>query len=57
MHPAGSLFEKPINIEETLRQHDGFKEALRRAGATVYDVREVLTLYVCVVVLRGRYIY
>ncbi|KNC85787.1 hypothetical protein SARC_02050 [Sphaeroforma arctica JP610] len=43
MHPAGSLYEKPVNIMDTIRQHEKFKELLRENGATVLDVKQVLS--------------
>eukprot|EP01134_Creolimax_fragrantissima_P003711 CFRG3711T1 len=42
MHPAGSLYEKPVNINDTIEQHEAFKELLRDNGATVLDVKEIL---------------
>lgn len=43
LHPAGALYEKPVNIRRARDAHAAFVSMLRRKGATVYDVRAILT--------------
>eukprot|EP00177_Eucheuma_denticulatum_P005686 GFKZ01010355.1.p1 GENE.GFKZ01010355.1~~GFKZ01010355.1.p1 ORF type:complete len:474 (+),score=74.17 GFKZ01010355.1:170-1591(+) len=43
LHPAGALYEKPVNIRSARLAHASFVNMLRRKGATVYDVRAILT--------------
>lgn len=42
LHPAGALYEKPVNIRRARDAHGCFVAMLRRKGATVLDVRDVL---------------
>mmetsp|Transcript_8311 Transcript_8311/g.17872 ORF Transcript_8311/g.17872 Transcript_8311/m.17872 type:complete len:471 (+) Transcript_8311:46-1458(+) len=44
LHPAGSLYERPTNILRVDSQFKAFRRALEDAGATVYDVRDVLAM-------------
>eukprot|EP00123_Amoebidium_parasiticum_P010375 comp20064_c0_seq1/m.24674 comp20064_c0_seq1/g.24674 ORF comp20064_c0_seq1/g.24674 comp20064_c0_seq1/m.24674 type:complete len:447 (-) comp20064_c0_seq1:212-1552(-) len=44
MHPAGSLYEKPVNVDLTMQQHQAFKKILADSGAHVVDVRDVLKM-------------
>jgi len=32
MHPAGSLYERPVNIDDAADQHDNFREILESYG-------------------------
>jgi len=42
LHPAGSLYERPVNIKECTRQHAAFRAALRAHGVRCVTVREVM---------------
>eukprot|EP00906_Rhabdomonas_costata_P030672 RCo043365 len=42
LHPAASLYEKPVNIPQADLQHDRFKKMIQDFGIKVMDVREVL---------------
>jgi len=44
LHASGSLFEKPVNLQLARKNHQGFKEALRRHGVNVMDVRDILAM-------------
>ncbi|KAG2388312.1 hypothetical protein C9374_000476 [Naegleria lovaniensis] len=44
LHASGSLFEKPVNLHMARKNHQGFKEALRRHGVKVMDVRDILAM-------------
>ena len=44
LHPAGSLYEKPVNTLDSLNQHINFKRVLAENGVRVMDVRDVLML-------------
>lgn len=43
LHPAGALYQKPVNLEHALSDHAEFVTRLRRTGADVRDVRSILT--------------
>lgn len=43
LHPAGALYERPLNLELACVCHDRFVSALRRRNVEVFDVREILT--------------
>ena len=42
LHPAGSLYERPVNLETSKIEHAAFRQALRREGVFVLTVRQVL---------------
>eukprot|EP00211_Chloroparvula_japonica_P005003 CAMPEP_0119124114 /NCGR_PEP_ID=MMETSP1310-20130426/3825_1 /TAXON_ID=464262 /ORGANISM="Genus nov. species nov., Strain RCC2339" /LENGTH=858 /DNA_ID=CAMNT_0007114007 /DNA_START=91 /DNA_END=2667 /DNA_ORIENTATION=+ len=42
LHPAASLFEHPINLDSAERQHLQMRNHLRKLGAHVFTVTEVL---------------
>uniref|UniRef100_A0A383WIV7 Arginine deiminase n=1 Tax=Tetradesmus obliquus TaxID=3088 RepID=A0A383WIV7_TETOB len=42
LHPRGSLYERPVNIDTAKAQHAGFREVLRAQGVRVLTVREIL---------------
>merc|ERR1719171_3197604 len=42
LHPAGSLYERPVNLETAKAEHRGLRAALRRFGEKVLSVREIL---------------
>ena len=42
LHPAGSLYERPVNLETSKNEHAAFRQALRREGVFVLTVRQVL---------------
>eukprot|EP00882_Tetradesmus_deserticola_P013240 GHRQ01014040.1.p1 GENE.GHRQ01014040.1~~GHRQ01014040.1.p1 ORF type:complete len:341 (+),score=165.52 GHRQ01014040.1:150-1025(+) len=42
LHPRGSLYERPVNIDIAKAQHAGFREVLREHGVRVLTVREIL---------------
>jgi arginine deiminase len=42
LHPAGSLYERPVNMAACTRQHAAFRSALRAHGVRCLTVREVL---------------
>jgi len=44
MHPAGSLYERPVNVERSAEQHDNFREILESFSITVLDVKEILMM-------------
>jgi len=44
LHPAGSLYEKPLNLAKTAAHHDDFSNAMRDHGATVLNVVDILTM-------------
>lgn len=43
LHPAGALYEKPVNTSLARASHDAFVARLRQNGIEVYDVRDILT--------------
>lgn len=43
LHPAGALYERPVNIGRARLAHKQFVEMINRKGAKVLDVRSVLT--------------
>jgi arginine deiminase len=53
LHPAGSLYERPVNMQECTRQHAAFRAALRSHGVKCVTVREVMLFNVDVCV-RAR---
>ncbi|GBF90210.1 arginine deiminase [Raphidocelis subcapitata] len=42
LHPRGSLFERPVNIESAKAHHAHFRQVLREHGVRVLTVREIL---------------
>ncbi|KAF8072641.1 CPN20 [Scenedesmus sp. PABB004] len=42
LHPRGSLYERPVNIDSAKAQHAAFREVLRAHGVRVLTVREIL---------------
>lgn len=44
LHASGSLFEGPISIEKSRRDHDEFVRVLQSHGITVHRVRDVLAM-------------
>lgn len=42
LHPRGSLYERPVNIDSAKAQHATFREVLRAHGVRVLTVREIL---------------
>mmetsp|Transcript_8912 Transcript_8912/g.15445 ORF Transcript_8912/g.15445 Transcript_8912/m.15445 type:complete len:486 (+) Transcript_8912:82-1539(+) len=46
LHPRGSLYERPINIDTAKAQHAEFRTQLRAHGLRVLTVREVLAFNV-----------
>lgn len=42
LHPRGSLYERPVNIESARAQHAHFRQVLREHGVRVLTVREIL---------------
>jgi arginine deiminase len=42
LHPRGSLYERPINIDTAKTQHAEFRTLLRSYGLRVLTVREIL---------------
>lgn len=42
LHPAGSLYEKPVNLRIAMEQHMSFRQLLESHGVRVYDVHEIL---------------
>eukprot|EP00180_Rhodochaete_pulchella_P001148 Plantae.Rhodophyta-Rhodochaete_pulchella.ctg19688.p1 GENE.Plantae.Rhodophyta-Rhodochaete_pulchella.ctg19688~~Plantae.Rhodophyta-Rhodochaete_pulchella.ctg19688.p1 ORF type:complete len:389 (-),score=67.86 Plantae.Rhodophyta-Rhodochaete_pulchella.ctg19688:273-1418(-) len=42
LHPAGSLYEKPINLRHISEQHGNFRRILESHGVECHDVRSVL---------------
>lgn len=42
LHPRGSLYERPVNIDSAKAQHTTFREVLRAHGISVLTVREIL---------------
>jgi len=42
LHPAGSLYERPVNMAACTEQHAAFRAALRRHGVRCLTVKEVL---------------
>lgn len=42
LHPRGSLYERPINIDTARSQHAEFRAQLRAHGVRVLTVREIL---------------
>jgi phosphohistidine phosphatase SixA len=44
LHPSGSLYEKPMNIELAKKNHQSFKKSLKKNGVEVLDIKEVLKM-------------
>lgn len=44
MHPAGALYERPVNVDTSIEQHDNFRRVLESYGITVLDVKEILMM-------------
>jgi arginine deiminase len=42
LHPRGSLYERPVHIEQARLQHAHFRQVLREHGVRVLTVREIL---------------
>lgn len=42
LHPAGALYEKPVNVIRALQSHRSFVQLMEKAGITVFDVRDIL---------------
>ena len=42
LHPAGSLYERPVNMQQCTLQHEAFRAALRANGVHCLTVREIL---------------
>lgn len=42
LHPRGSLYERPVNIDTAKQQHSEFRNVLREHGVRVLTVREIL---------------
>lgn len=42
LHPRGSLYERPVNIESAKAHHANFRQVLREHGVRVLTVREIL---------------
>ncbi|KAI0563946.1 arginine deiminase [Gracilaria domingensis] len=42
LHPAGALYEKPVNTRLAVEAHQEFVKVLESRGITVYDVRDIL---------------
>ncbi|KAG2426169.1 hypothetical protein HXX76_013150 [Chlamydomonas incerta] len=42
LHPRGSLYERPVNIDTAKQQHAEFRNVLRAHGVKVLTVREIL---------------
>ena len=42
LHPAGSLYERPVNMRQCTLQHEAFRQALRSNGVHCLTVREIL---------------
>jgi arginine deiminase len=53
LHPRGSLYERPINIDTAKAQHEEFRNQLRAHGCKVLTVREILAYNVRAQDLRG----
>lgn len=43
LHPAGALYERPVNLKRSRASHSAFVTLLRHRGVDVRDVRDVLT--------------
>lgn len=43
LHPAGALYEKPVNIHKAREAHTELVRMMRRRGVQVRDVRDILT--------------
>lgn len=44
LHPAGSLYENPVNTDTAKMQHDAFRTALEHHGIKVLEVAEILMM-------------
>ncbi|BAM80999.1 probable arginine deiminase [Cyanidioschyzon merolae strain 10D] len=42
LHPAGSLYEKPVNLRLAVEQHHALRRLLSSHGIKVYDVHDIL---------------
>ncbi|CAN8062886.1 unnamed protein product [Agarophyton chilense] len=42
LHPAGALYEKPVNTRLAVEAHEEFVKVIESRGITVYDVRDIL---------------
>lgn len=42
LHPRGSLYERPVNIDTAKSQHAEFRNLIRAHGVRVLTVREIL---------------
>lgn len=42
LHPCGSLYERPVNLEQAKSQHAAFRKVVESSGARVLTVREIL---------------
>jgi arginine deiminase len=43
LHPRGSLYERPVNIDLARAHHANFRQVLREHGVRVLTVREILS--------------
>lgn len=46
LHPRASLYERPVNLDDSKMQHAKFREVLREHGIKVLTVRDVLSFAV-----------
>jgi arginine deiminase len=44
LHPAASLYENPLNLEKARCQHEKMRNAIKKLGATVLTVNEILSM-------------
>lgn len=44
LNPAGSLYEVPLDMDQSVAEHKNYQEVLRRHGCTVYRVIDILTM-------------
>jgi hypothetical protein len=43
IHPHGALYERPVNVEDSRRQHEEFRRILREHGVHCLTVHQILT--------------
>jgi len=45
MHPAGSLYERPVNVDKAIEQHDDFRRVLESHGFIYSILNDCLSFF------------
>lgn len=53
LHPAGALYEKPVNTSKATESHDKLQAILKRNGIKVYEISDILRMH-CDMSMKDR---